>query len=201
MNPLPTSYLTELVIRLLAIISVASPVGCFRAWFARVMGDPTAEEQGYMTLNPFQHIPLIGFVLLLFFPFGIISVTPINPANYHDPHRHLKIGTVAFSGVLAYFLLAVIALIGLILMVGPQLLIPEHLLTWGHIIFIFVQTCIFFAVLEFFMYSALLLTMPLIEEQLFPPHYIYIGLIALPLFLFWHLATLYNLSLVMESFH
>ncbi len=183
MNLLPTSYLTELIVRMLAMISVASPVGCFRAWFARFMGDPTAEEQGYLTLNPFQHVPLIGFIMLLFFPFGIINVTPINPANYHNPHRRLKIGAVAFSGVISYFLLAVIALIGLTVIWGPQL-VPQHgSLTWAYIFIIFIQTCTFYAILEFFMYSVLLLAMPLIEEQLFPPHYIYIGLIVLPLIL------------------
>jgi len=184
MNPLPISlFLAERIVRLIAMIAVASPVGCFRAWFARFMGDPTAEEQGYITLNPFQHIPFIGFIMLLFLPFGIINVIPVNPANYHEPHRRLKMGAVAFSGVLSYFLLAVIALIGLTIILGPTLIPTEHSLSWAHIIIIFIQTCIFFAVLEFFMYSVLLLAMPLIEEQVFPPHYIYLALIIVPLLL------------------
>lgn len=183
MNPLPVSlFLAERIVRLIAMIAVASPVGCCRAWFARFMGDPTAEEQGYMTLNPFQHIPFIGFIMLLFLPFGIINVIPINPANYHDPHRRIKIGAVAFSGVVSYFLLAVIALIVLTLFVGPNL-IPAVTMTWVNVIIIFIQTCIFFAVLEFFMYSVLLLAMPLLEENMIAPHYVYLALIIVPLIL------------------
>lgn len=183
MNPLPISlFLADRIVRLLAMVMVASPVGCLRAWFARVMGDPTAENEGYLTLNPFQHIPFIGFIMLLFLPFGIINVIPLNPTNYHDPHRRLKMGAVAFSGVISYFMLAVIALIALTLFVGPSM-IPDQSLTFVNVIVILVQTCIFFAVLEFFMYSVLLLATPLLEEHMIAPHYVYLALIIVPLIL------------------
>ncbi len=63
------------------------------AWVARREGDPTADELGRITLNPFPHLDLVGSVvvpLVLYalptnFLFGWAKPVPVNPANYRDP--------------------------------------------------------------------------------------------------------------------
>lgn len=54
------------------------------AWSAHRLGDPTAAEQGRMTLNPLEHMDPIGSFLLplLGVPFGWAKPVPVNPARF-----------------------------------------------------------------------------------------------------------------------
>ena len=64
-------------------------------WIARRLGDPTAESQGRLTLNPKDHIDPFGTVLLpamlilMKSPvvFGWAKPVPIDPRNFKDPRR------------------------------------------------------------------------------------------------------------------
>ena len=80
------------------------------AYFANLLGDPTARLLGRVTLNPTAHIDPIGTVLvpliLLILPlittgkpgfiFGWAKPTPINPLNFRRPRRDSAI--TAFAG-------------------------------------------------------------------------------------------------------
>ena len=64
------------------------------AWMADKFGDPTAKNQGRITLNPIAHIDLIGtiiFPLLLALAgapvFGWAKPVMVNPYNLRDPRR------------------------------------------------------------------------------------------------------------------
>lgn len=48
---------------------------------ARLQGDPTAELEGRLTLNPLAHIDWFGFILLVIAGFGWAKPTPYNPYN------------------------------------------------------------------------------------------------------------------------
>lgn len=85
----------------------------FHAWTANWLGDPTAKNEGRLTLNPIPHLDLMGTViipLVLLFGFGGFigwaKPVPFNPYNL----RNQKIGPalVGVSGPLANFILAVI---------------------------------------------------------------------------------------------
>ncbi|UCH95903.1 MAG: site-2 protease family protein [Candidatus Aminicenantes bacterium] len=64
------------------------------AWMANKFGDPTAKNQGRITLNPIPHIDLIGTII---FPlvlaiagapvFGWAKPVMVNPYNLRDPKR------------------------------------------------------------------------------------------------------------------
>ncbi len=84
----------------------------FHAWTAYQLGDPTAKNQGRLTLNPIKHIDPMGTVViplfLLFFAgafIGWAKPVPYNPYNLKDQ----KWGStkVAFSGPGANFLIAI----------------------------------------------------------------------------------------------
>lgn len=47
----------------------------------KLQGDPTAELEGRLTLNPLSHIDWLGFALLLIAGFGWAKPTPFNPYN------------------------------------------------------------------------------------------------------------------------
>jgi Zn-dependent protease len=81
---------------------------------AYYFGDPTAKNQGRLTLNPLKHIDLFGSIILLLvlyitgsgFLFGWAKPVPYNPYNL----RNRRVGEfcVAIAGILTNFLITVI---------------------------------------------------------------------------------------------
>ncbi len=64
-------------------------------WMALKLGDPTARDQGRLTLNPIPHIDLFGSIvipLLSLAAAGSVFIAwakpvPVNPANFSNPRR------------------------------------------------------------------------------------------------------------------
>ncbi|MCT4663510.1 MAG: site-2 protease family protein [Tissierellales bacterium] len=71
-----------------------------------LLGDPTAKNQGRLTLDPIAHIDPIGFFALLFFKFGWAKPVPIDPRYYKN--RKLGIALTSIAGPMSNFILAVI---------------------------------------------------------------------------------------------
>lgn len=71
---------------------------------AKLVGDPTAERSGRLTLNPFQHFDLLGTLMLLFVGFGWAKPVPINTRYFRHPRRDLVI--VSLAGVAGNILTA-----------------------------------------------------------------------------------------------
>lgn len=95
-------------------------------WMADRLGDPTARDQGRLTLNPLAHIDLWGSILmpaLIFigtggsFIFGYARPVPFNPYNLKD--QKYGVAKVAFAGPLANLVTALF--FGLILRLIPGL--------------------------------------------------------------------------------
>lgn len=81
------------------------------AYVAYKFGDPTAKNQGRLTLNPAVHLDPIGTILLLIFGFGWARPVPVNRFYFKNP-RLAGIMT-SIAGPLSNFLLTIIG--GLIL--------------------------------------------------------------------------------------
>jgi len=71
---------------------------CAHGWVAYLMGDPTAKDQGRLTLNPIPHIdPFMTIILpiltFLFwgFPFGGAKPVPVNPFNFREPRKGMMV--------------------------------------------------------------------------------------------------------------
>jgi Zn-dependent protease len=85
---------------------------------ARVLGDPTAEISGRLSLNPIRHLDLFGSIILPGFLlilrylspakegiiFGWAKPVPINPYNFKNPEKDSA--KVAIAGPLSNFFLA-----------------------------------------------------------------------------------------------
>ena len=88
---------------------------------ANMLGDPTARDQGRMTLNPGVHIDMIGTIILpliaSFFGgafFGWAKPVPVNPYNLKNPRRDLMLiaGAGPFMNiVLTFVILGVVKLL------------------------------------------------------------------------------------------
>ncbi len=81
---------------------------------ARRLGDPTAEQLGRLTLNPFKHVDPVGTVILPMVLalakapiFGWAKPVPVDYAKLRNPRRDMVL--VALAGPGMNFLLAAIA--------------------------------------------------------------------------------------------
>ena len=80
------------------------------AWVAQMCGDTTSKDEGRVTLNPFKHIDLIGFIFLIFVGFGWAKPVQFNEENLRNPKTDVfKIALAGpFSNAIIAMLLSVI---------------------------------------------------------------------------------------------
>jgi len=76
------------------------------AYMARHCGDNTSEAQGRVTLNPFKHIDLLGFLMLLIAGFGWAKPVEFNEANLRNPRKDVM--KIAAAGPVSNALFAMI---------------------------------------------------------------------------------------------
>lgn len=106
------SYDFALFIPILIMSVVVHEVA--HAWQARREGDPTADELGRITLNPFPHLDLIGSVLVPIvlyrtggFIFGWAKPVPVVPSNFRThPGGDIR---VSLAGIVSNLGLAVLS--------------------------------------------------------------------------------------------
>lgn len=86
------------------------------AFAANRLGDPTAQQQGRLTLNPISHIDPIGALMFLIVGFGWAKPVPVNPLYFRSPTRDMAI--TAIAGPLSNLILAAVAFFILSLLSG-----------------------------------------------------------------------------------
>lgn len=119
-----------------------SPLG-FVAWVAAIiialtvhefmhalastyLGDPTAEREGRLTLNPLAHVDWFGFFALLFVGFGWGKPVPYNP--YNLKYHRWGGAIVAMAGPASNLLMAFLSALALRLVSAYTNLPPANLL-------------------------------------------------------------------------
>ncbi|MCJ8007874.1 site-2 protease family protein [Lederbergia wuyishanensis] len=99
-----------------AVIIIAFTVHEFaHAYTAYKFGDPTAKNQGRLTLNPIQHLDPIGTILIFIAGFGWARPVPVN--RYHFKNPRLGGILVSLMGPVSNFLLALIGTGVLVLLI------------------------------------------------------------------------------------
>jgi Zn-dependent protease len=93
-------YLMRIPVLLLAIAVHETAHG----WAAYKLGDPTAHDQGRLTLNPLKHLDPVGALMMLFFGFGFARPVPINVRYFKRPKRDMAL--TALAGPVSNILLA-----------------------------------------------------------------------------------------------
>ncbi len=76
------------------------------AWVAHRCGDSTSKEQGRLTLNPFKHIDLLGFIMLCVAGFGWAKPVEFNEQNLKNPKSDVI--KIAIAGPLSNAITAII---------------------------------------------------------------------------------------------
>lgn len=93
-----------LVAYLIAIIFALSLHEYAHAKVAFNQGDYTPKAKGRLTLNPFKHIDIVGFVCLMLVGFGWAKPVEVNPLNFKEYRKGFF--CVSIAGVLTNFVLA-----------------------------------------------------------------------------------------------
>ncbi len=74
------------------------------AWMANRLGDPTARNEGRLTLNPMKHFNLLGFLMMMIVHFGWATPVPVNAGNFKNPSKGMMLTSIA--GPISNLLLA-----------------------------------------------------------------------------------------------
>ncbi len=165
------------ILELFSVLAIIFPAflliftfrGFFKALIANVLGDSTASDNGFLSLNPFVHIDIVGFLSILFVVFflgGLLSgyvplvllflviilvgarftiPVPINENNF----KYYKLGLL-FMTILVPVLSFLIALIFMYcIKYFPISLVPKYVYTSFIDIFkTIMEFSIFFGVLD-----------------------------------------------------
>ncbi len=97
---------------LLIVLLIAFPIHeCAHALVAKWLGDPTGEEQGRITLNPFSHLDPIGTIGLLLFGIGWAKPVPVNPYRARKVSQKTAMALTAAAGPASNILIALLFMI------------------------------------------------------------------------------------------
>ena len=94
--------------RVLAALTVIPFHEAGHALAAWLLGDPTAKQQGRLSLNPFRHFDLLGTLCMVFAGVGWAKPVSTNPRNFKNPKQGMAL--TALAGPVSNFLLALVLL-------------------------------------------------------------------------------------------
>ena len=75
-------------------------------WVAYKLGDPTAKNQGRLTLNPLSHLDPFGSMMILFVGFGWAKPVPVDSRYLANPRKDMM--KIAFAGPASNLILALV---------------------------------------------------------------------------------------------
>ena len=86
----------EKILIIPAILIAFTAQGYSKAKMADKLGDKTPRFQGRLSLSPFNHVDLIGFIMILFIGFGWTKPVETNPSAYKRGHKDAIKVTLAY---------------------------------------------------------------------------------------------------------
>lgn len=97
--------LTSMVATLLAVLMAITFHETAHGYIAYCLGDPTAKNQGRLTLNPIAHLDPIGALMMFVFGFGWAKPVPVNPF-YFEGDRTKGMMLVSVAGPLTNLIIS-----------------------------------------------------------------------------------------------
>ena len=77
------------------------------AWVAVKLGDPTPRYDKRLSLNPLNHIDIIGFIVMLLVHFGWAKPVRVNPMYFENPRKGMMY--TALAGPISNLALCIVA--------------------------------------------------------------------------------------------
>ncbi|VAW41585.1 FIG004556: membrane metalloprotease [hydrothermal vent metagenome] len=91
------------------------------------LGDPTAKNQGRLTLNPLKHLDPLGVIAFIIMKIGWAKPVPVNPMYFKDPRKGMLL--VALAGPAANVLLAVVSAVLVKMLLLTVHILPMYILS------------------------------------------------------------------------
>lgn len=104
-------FLFALILLVSAYLISHTINGCLQAYFIGLLGDTTARDEGYLSLNPFDHIDTFGFLALVFLGIGWLQTVPIDPYAIQGTLRYLRLFIAFMTEACISILIATISLV------------------------------------------------------------------------------------------
>lgn len=96
--------LTSLLLSIPPILFALSFHEYAHGWMANRLGDPTAKNEGRLTLNPLAHLDPLGTLMIVILHFGWAKPVPVNPYNLANPKKDML--KIALAGPVSNVLMA-----------------------------------------------------------------------------------------------
>ena len=122
---------TVTVVELVLLVAFSAIVHeCAHGWMAYKLGDPTAKEQGRLTLNPMAHIDPFGSIVIPLLMalvggpmFAFAKPVPFNPRRLRNPERDEAL--VALAGPASNILQAIVGdvILWLVVTISDQMIL------------------------------------------------------------------------------
>lgn len=103
-------FLFALILLIVAYFISHTINGCIQAYTCSRLGDDTAVEAGYLSLNPFIHIDLFGFIALVLFGIGWMQTVPIDPNSFFGSWRYVRLLAAYATEACVSIMIAILAL-------------------------------------------------------------------------------------------
>lgn len=95
-------------------------------YVAHRLGDPTAANQGRLTMNPLKHLDPVGVICFFLIKIGWAKPVPVDPRYFKNPRKDML--WVSLAGPLANFILALASAILVKIILMATTIIPSFIL-------------------------------------------------------------------------
>jgi Zn-dependent protease len=96
----------EIIYLIIALVVCITVHEAAHAWVALKLGDPTAQMEGRVSLNPMRHLDILGTIMIFIAHFGWGKPVPYNYHNLKHPRRDSAL--ISMAGPLTNLLTALI---------------------------------------------------------------------------------------------
>jgi Zn-dependent protease len=103
------NFILQLIILAPPILLALTVHEFAHGYVAYRFGDPTAKDQGRLTLNPLKHLDPLGTLAFFIIKIGWAKPVPVNPNYFRNPRKDML--WVALAGPAVNFILAIISAI------------------------------------------------------------------------------------------
>lgn len=114
-------WLVSLILLVFVYFVSVTINGYIQSWVAKELGDSTAEDAGFLTLNPFVHLDILGFILLVLTHLGWGRFIPFNPLNVEGKNRIPKLLLLHSVETIVSISLALVALVFAVAVYGTPI--------------------------------------------------------------------------------
>lgn len=115
LNITTTQSIATVISLFCAYLISTTLTGSGQAWVAKKMGDDSAADAGFLSLNPLDHLDAIGSMMVVFFGIGWGRQIPIDLYSIQEPYRFWRLFLVFCSESIISLLLALTSLTLLII--------------------------------------------------------------------------------------